>query len=79
MALKRCKAAFAADVKGRPYVVKVGDLVDESDPLYKGRELNFEDVTATAGKPAVEQATAAPNERRRVGRPPKSHDTDKEG
>lgn len=78
MALKRCKTSFAVTLGGRPTVVQTGQLVDDSDPLYKGREELFEDVTATVSsepkrvESKVEQATAAPGEKRRVGRPAKS-------
>lgn len=53
-------------------VVRYGDLVDSSDPLYKGREAKFESVeTAVQGRSAtVEQATAAPGEKRSVSKPP---------
>ena len=44
-----------------------GQLVNEADPVVHGREHLFED-TATP-PPIVEQATAAPGERRNVRRP----------
>jgi hypothetical protein len=77
MAIKRCVAAFAASVDGVPRMYTVGQLVDASDPVIKGREGLFEDVeTHMADKaarqaPQVEQATADPGERRSVGRPAK--------
>lgn len=78
MALKRCKTSFAATVGKRPQVVKVGQIVEDTDPMYVGRERYFEDVSATVSSvskpaaPRVEQATSAPGETRRVNRPRKS-------
>jgi hypothetical protein len=75
MAIKRCVAAFAASVDGTPRMYTVGQLVDASDPVIKGREGLFEDVeTHMADKaarqaPRVEQATAEPGEKRSVARP----------
>lgn len=72
MAIKRCKASFAVIVNGAPRVVTAGQLVDDSDPVVKGREASFEDVETYVSerKARVEQATADPGERRSVGRPP---------
>lgn len=73
MAIKRCKHPFVAYLNGRPRVLHVGDLVDEDDPVMRGRTHMFEDVEATVphrAEPAVEQATAEPGERRSVTRPP---------
>lgn len=72
MAIKRCKAAFAATVNGTPHMFKVGQLVDATDPVIKGREALFEDVeTYMSDRSAtrVERATAEPGEKRSVGRP----------
>ncbi|MEU4133652.1 hypothetical protein [Streptomyces wuyuanensis] len=71
MAIKRCKASFAVMVNGAPRVVTAGQLVDDSDPVVKGREANFEDVDTYVSerKARVEQATADPGEKRSVGRP----------
>ncbi|MFG2328253.1 hypothetical protein ACGFMM_01370 [Streptomyces sp. NPDC048604] len=71
MAIKRCKASFAVVVNGAPRVVTAGQLVDENDPIVRGREVNFEDVETYVSerKARVEQATAEPGERRSVGRP----------
>jgi hypothetical protein len=72
MPIKRCTSAFAASVDGVPRMYTVGQLVDASDPVIKGREGLFEDVeTHMADKaarqaPRVEQATAEPGERRSV-------------
>ncbi|WP_327160550.1 hypothetical protein [Streptomyces zaomyceticus] len=71
MTIKRCKAAFAANINGSPHMFKVGQLVDGDDPVIKGREALFEDVeTYVSDRSAtrVEQATAAPGEKRSVGR-----------
>lgn len=73
MALKRCISSFAAVVNGRPHVINVGDLVDDGNELYKGRERLFENASPTAGAPkagpTVEQATAAPGDKRRTSKP----------
>jgi len=75
MAIKRCKAAFAVSVSGVPRMVTVGQLVDASDPVIKGREHLFEDVEthvsekAARQAPKVEQATAEPGEKRSVAPP----------
>ena len=75
MPIKRCVAAFAASVDGVPRMYTVGQLVDASDPVIKGRQSLFEDVeTHMADKaarqaPKVEQATAEPGEKRSVARP----------
>lgn len=87
MAIKRCKSAFAVWIKGVPHVVAGGDLVEDTDPVYKGHELNFEDVETyvNRGTAPVEQATADPGDKRAMtpttalkaaapkrGRPPKN-------
>jgi hypothetical protein len=71
MAIKRVKAPFAAIVRGVPRSYTTGQLVDESDPVVKGREHLFEDVEAHvgAGRGRVEEATAGPGEKRAVTRP----------
>lgn len=71
MAIKRCKSSFAVQIGGAPRVVPAGALLDESDPVIKGREAYFEDVETYVSDraPKVEQATAEPGERRSVTRP----------
>lgn len=68
MAIKRCRASFAVSVGGVPRMVTVGQLVEASDPVIKGREHLFEDVETHVSDRAlkVEQATADPGERRSV-------------
>jgi hypothetical protein len=73
MAVLRCTEAFAfSDHKtGVERVVRPGDLVDAKDPLVKGREQWFESVDATVDRVSdrtVEQATAAPGEKRTARR-----------
>ncbi|RSS59789.1 hypothetical protein [Streptomyces sp. WAC01280] len=71
MAIKRCKAAFAANINGSPHMFTVGQLVADDHPVIKGREALFEDAeTYVSDRTAsrVEQATAAPGEKRSVGR-----------
>lgn len=72
MAVLRCIEPFAFSDKGVERVVRAGDLVDEKDPLVKGREQWFESVDANVGRMtdrSVEQATAAPGEKRSSRRP----------
>lgn len=73
MATLRCREPFAADMDGVQRVVPAGTLLDSSDPIVKGRENLFEPVDTFMARqsPDVEQATAAPGEKRSVGRPAK--------
>ncbi|MER7212459.1 hypothetical protein ACFYY8_33615 [Streptosporangium sp. NPDC001559] len=66
--IKRSTSSFAAVVDGVPRVVPVGHLVEDGDPLLVGREHLFEPVETHLARrePAVEQATAAPGERRSI-------------
>lgn len=59
MAVLRCTSPFAVQEGAVPRVLRAGDLVDEKDPVVKGREVMFEPVETT-----VERATSAPGERR---------------
>lgn len=70
---KRCKAAFAASVGGIPRVMRPGALVQDNDPVIKGRENLFEDVDTYVQKRVrrVEDATAEPGGRRSLSRPTK--------
>lgn len=71
MAIKRSRASFAAVVDGVPQVIPVGYLVEDGHELLKGREELFEPVEAHMSRreQRPEQATAAPGEKRAVGRP----------
>jgi hypothetical protein len=72
--IKRCKEPFATEIDGMLRVIAAGALVSTDDPAYtKGTADHFEDVgvhlatekdtrARAAGK--VEQATAAPGEKR---------------
>ena len=68
MAVLRCTDAFAySEPNGVQRVLRPGDLVEDKDPCVKGREHLFEPVEANAHRSterAVEQATAAPGEKR---------------
>lgn len=67
MPILRVKEAFSvlSDPNGRVYTP--GVLVNADDPIVKGREVYFEPVEVAASRHApVEQATAAPGERRSV-------------
>lgn len=75
MAVLRSKEAFTAWSGGAPRVITVGQLVDDSDPIIKGREHLFETTEAHVAqqrerRAEVEQATAAPGEKRSVRRTP---------
>ncbi|NJP73730.1 hypothetical protein [Streptomyces sp. C1-2] len=67
----RCKQSFSAYVGGRPRVVRAGSLVEDDDPIVKGREASFESVDAhlAARRSRVEQTTAAPGEKRSISLP----------
>lgn len=67
MALLTVTEAFADFRSGYPVVYTPGMLVDERDPVIKGREAHFI-VAEHAVRPSAETATAAPNERRTRGR-----------
>jgi len=71
VAIKRCKSSFAASVRGVPRVMKTGALVNDDDPILKGREHLFEDAELHVQERAsrVEQATAEPGRRRSLTRP----------
>ncbi|MHC3392089.1 hypothetical protein ACLQ2E_21880 [Streptomyces lavendulocolor] len=68
MAIKRAKSSFVAYIGGVPRIVHEGDLIDETDPVVKGRESLFGDIAdhVAGTRPPVEQATARPGERRSV-------------
>jgi hypothetical protein len=74
MAILRCTEAFATTQNGVPVVCNPGQLVESTDPLVKGHEQWFEPVEVTVARatpPApVEQATAAPGEKRSTPRAP---------
>ncbi|WP_409469065.1 hypothetical protein [Streptomyces sp. HC307] len=66
MAIKRCKSPFSVWKNGVPRVITGGQLVEDTDPVYKGHEHLFEDVETFVSDRAaqVEQATADPGEPR---------------
>lgn len=73
MAILRCTESFAGEIEGVPFVVTAGTIVDSSDARCGKRyRYLFEDVADSVDrfivKPAegapVEQATAAPGEKR---------------
>ncbi len=74
----RAREAFSyTDNRGIPRIVRPGDLVDDADPGVKGREHLFEPVEVAAARATavVEQATAAPGEKRTVSARRKSSET----
>lgn len=69
MAIKRAKTAFAYMVGTMPRVINSGNLYDESDEVVSKFPEHFEDVETHVdrrreARAEVEQATAAPGERR---------------
>ena len=61
--------SFVTHVNGEPFQVSAGDLFDSRDPILKGRDLLFKPAEgyirrSPAWRPEMEQATAAPGERR---------------
>ena len=78
MAYLRCIAAFVDFRDGAVELYNPGRLVDGANPVVKGRESYFEPVEVAAARHAgVEQATAAPGEKRSVGRPAKKAASEK--
>lgn len=71
MAIYRCKEPFRTTVNGVKRIVPAGELVEDSDPVFKGREHLFEAVDTYVSRrvAGVERATAEPGEKRTVGRP----------
>lgn len=72
VAIYRCKEPFRTNVNGAKRVVPAGELVEDTDPVFKGREHLFEpvgDYVSRHGEARVERATAEPGEKRSVGRP----------
>jgi hypothetical protein len=61
---------FATTFEGEPLFVKEGELVHKDHPLLKGREELFEPAEQLTrfDRPEIEQATAAPGEKRGNGR-----------
>jgi hypothetical protein len=67
MAYLRCISAFVDFRNGAVESYNPGRLVNGNDPVVKGRESYFEPVEVAAARAAgVEQATAAPGEKRNV-------------
>lgn len=70
MAVLRVREPFACDVGGVYRVYRQGDLISSVDPVVtpKRRAMFMEPVEEAAGRSlaSVEQATAAPGERRTV-------------
>jgi hypothetical protein len=77
--VKRCRQPFTVWNNGAPRVVAGGDLVDDNDPVIKGREHLFEDVATYMAdrRTRVEQTTAEPGERRSLSRPSPSRKASK--
>lgn len=65
MAVMRCIEPFVFWTDGVPRAIRTGDLVDDDDAAYVKHRAHFEGVKAS-NVPAVERATAAPGERRRL-------------
>lgn len=59
--LVKARETFSTDVDGASVVVHAGTVVRATDPRVKGREDLFEPAEQ---RPDIEQATAAPGEKR---------------
>ena len=71
MAVLRVREPFACDIGGVQRVYRQGDLVSSTDPVATPKRVAMfmEPVEDAARRSvSVEQATAAPNERRTLGR-----------
>lgn len=69
MAYLRCIAAFVDFRGGAVEMYNPGRLVDDKDSVIKGRESYFELVEVAAARHGgVEQATAAPGEKRSLAK-----------
>lgn len=70
----RCKRSFVLGANGANRVIRVGDIIAAGDPRFKqykhllGDPKFFETSDAFIER-TIEQATAAPGEKRAVGRP----------
>lgn len=78
MAMFRCKQPFAFDVDGVSRIVRTDDVVSSDEPAFQARpdvlaNLDLfepaEDYLGRRAGAGVEQATAAPGERRTLTRP----------
>lgn len=72
MPIFRAKQPFAyTDATGVPRTVRAGDLFDSGDACLKGRDHLFEpvEVGAERRRATVEDATAAPGEKRSISAP----------
>lgn len=60
------RTAFAASLDGETVIIQPGQVVDANDPILKGRSELFEPFAPKIRKYSgqVEQATAAPGEKR---------------
>lgn len=61
------RQAFATQLDGVTVVIQPGQVVDAGDPILKGREALFDDFAPkirTYPGQRIEQATAAPGEKR---------------
>ncbi len=62
------RRAFATTLNGETLIIQPGQVVDENDPILKGRAELFEDfapkIRQYKGQRGIEQATAAPGEKR---------------
>jgi hypothetical protein len=66
----KAKHAFGVMLDGEQMTVSEGEIVRAGHPLLKGRDEHFAPVTSF-GRFDVEQATAAPGEKRKTSTPPR--------
>lgn len=78
--LVQCRSPFAVNVDGARLIVSSGDIYSADDPIVKGREALFTEVSVKTSRPrsttaasitggAGETADAPPSARRRLTRP----------
>lgn len=76
-AVYRAKQGFISMIKGQRYHFSTGDLILESHPVKPKSNANFEEISEYVERISapkrrgvlIEDATAEPGEKRRVGRP----------
>lgn len=71
----RCHTAFVSG----PHIARVGDVFDAADPIVSVWPEAFEPVNGDQRATPVEAASAAPGEKRSVGRPKKKVAGDRPG
>jgi hypothetical protein len=60
----RPREAATGDIDGEPFVLNPNEIFDADHPIVRAHPGLFMPVEPTRSRPSVEQATAAPGERR---------------